>query len=115
MAPRVCGGCARCDSGRVNLRYDNAFIRDLPGDTSGIPRPRQVHGAAWSRVSPTPVRAPRLIAFSREVADLLGIDECEVGTPRFAEIFGGNAVDPGMEPYSANYGGHQFGHWAGQL
>ena len=22
---------------------------------------------------------------------------------------------PGMEPYAANYGGHQFGHWAGQL
>ncbi len=30
-------------------------------------------------------------------------------------MFGGNALVEGMEPYAANYGGHQFGHWAGQL
>ncbi|MDQ2702799.1 MAG: YdiU family protein, partial [Pseudomonadota bacterium] len=33
----------------------------------------------------------------------------------FARVFGGNALLPGMQPYAANYGGHQFGHWAGQL
>jgi serine/tyrosine/threonine adenylyltransferase len=49
------------------------------------------------------------------MADLLGIDDGDIRTPRFAEIFGGNALDPGMEPFAANYGGHQFGHWAGQL
>jgi uncharacterized protein YdiU (UPF0061 family) len=27
----------------------------------------------------------------------------------------GNTLAPGSEPYAANYGGHQFGHWAGQL
>src|SRR5690606_6031878 len=26
-----------------------------------------------------------------------------------------NALLPGMDPWAANYGGHQFGHWAGQL
>ena len=35
--------------------------------------------------------------------------------PRFAQVFGGNALLAGMEPYAANYGGHQFGNWAGQL
>jgi uncharacterized protein YdiU (UPF0061 family) len=30
-------------------------------------------------------------------------------------MLGGNAIWPGMDPYAANYGGHQFGHWAGQL
>src|SRR5690606_13038617 len=39
----------------------------------------------------------------------------DVATPEFAEVFGGNALLPGMQPYAANYGGHQFGHWAGQL
>ena len=30
-------------------------------------------------------------------------------------MFGGNALIDGMQPYAANYGGHQFGQWAGQL
>lgn len=29
--------------------------------------------------------------------------------------FSGNGVLAGMEPYAMCYGGHQFGHWAGQL
>jgi uncharacterized protein YdiU (UPF0061 family) len=36
-------------------------------------------------------------------------------SPAFAEVFGGNAILDGMEPFAANYGGHQFGQWAGQL
>ena len=31
------------------------------------------------------------------------------------EVLGGNRVLPGMQPYAARYGGHQFGQWAGQL
>ncbi|MEE7547734.1 YdiU family protein, partial [Xanthomonas sp. Kuri4-1] len=50
-----------------------------------------------------------------EVAAALGFDAATLATPRFAEVFGGNALYPGMQPYAANYGGHQFGHWAGQL
>ncbi len=97
------------------LRYDNAFVRDLPGDPRDGPARRQVHGALYSRVRPTPVAAPRLIAYSREVAALLGFDAHDLRSPAFAEVFGGNAVLPGMSPYAANYGGHQFGQWAGQL
>jgi uncharacterized protein YdiU (UPF0061 family) len=97
------------------LRFDNAFVRELPGDPHAGPRQRQVHGALYSRVDPTPVAAPRLLAHSREVAELLGIDAAEIETPEFAQVFGGNALVPGMEPYAANYGGHQFGQWAGQL
>ena len=97
------------------LRFDNAFVRDLPGDRSDSPHVRQVHGAFYSRVEPTPVAAPRLIAHSPEMADLLGIDEVDVQSPAFADVFAGNAIVDGMEPYAANYGGHQFGVWAGQL
>ena len=97
------------------LRFDNAFVRELPGDHEAGPRRRQVHGALYSRVDPTPVAAPRLIAYSREVAALLGIDAADVASPEFAQVFGGNALLDGMEPYAANYGGHQFGNWAGQL
>ncbi len=97
------------------LNFDNAFVRELPGDPLTEPRPRQVHAALYSRVQPTGVRAPKLIAYSREVADLLGFSAEEIAAPRFAEVFGGNALLAGMEPYAANYGGHQFGQWAGQL
>jgi uncharacterized protein YdiU (UPF0061 family) len=97
------------------LHFDNAFVRALPADPESGPRRRQVHGALFSRVEPTQVAAPRLVAYSREVADMLGIDAAEIASPAFAQIFGGNATVAGMEPYAANYGGHQFGQWAGQL
>ena len=97
------------------LRFDNTFVRELPIDPQDGPRRRQVHGALHSRVEPTPVCAPRLIAHSREVASLLGIDAGDVASPAFAQVFAGNALLDGMQPYAANYGGHQFGQWAGQL
>ncbi len=98
-----------------DLRFDNRFLAELPGDPEEGPRRRQVLHACWSRVMPTPVAAPKLLAYSREVADLLGLSEEDVSSPTFASVFGGNGLLPGMEPYAACYGGHQFGHWAGQL
>ncbi|MDH5832481.1 protein adenylyltransferase SelO [Luteimonas kalidii] len=95
-------------------RFDNVLLRELPGDPEQGPRLRQVE-AAWSRVRPTPVAAPVLLAHSREVAAELGWSEAEVRAPAFAEVFAGNALVPGMDPFATNYGGHQFGHWAGQL
>jgi serine/tyrosine/threonine adenylyltransferase len=98
-----------------SLRFDNAFVRSLPADPTEQNRRRQVHGALFSHVQPTPVRAPHLIAYSREVAAMLGIGETEIRSPQFAQVFGGNALMEGMQPFAANYGGHQFGNWAGQL
>ncbi|WP_425480114.1 protein adenylyltransferase SelO [Cognatilysobacter segetis] len=98
-----------------DLKFDNRFLRDLPGDPREGGGVRQVHGAAWSRVDPAPVRAPRVLAVSREMLSTLGLDERDAADPAFAEVFGGNALLPGMQPYASNYGGHQFGHWAGQL
>ncbi|MCU0972986.1 MAG: protein adenylyltransferase SelO family protein, partial [Burkholderiales bacterium] len=97
------------------LRFDNAFVSRLPADPEVGPRVRKVRGALYSRVDPTPVAAPRLVAHSREVAALIGLDATDVESPAFAQIFGGNGLVDGMQPYAANYGGHQFGHWAGQL
>src|SRR5690606_16273658 len=68
-----------------------------------------------SRVVPTPVAAPRVIAYAHEVAGALGLTKEDIESPRFAEVFGGNTLLDGMQPFAANYGGHQFGHWAGQL
>lgn len=98
-----------------NLTFDNRFVRELPADPETGPRLRQVHGACYSRVMPTPVAAPRLLAWSREVAALLDLEPEDVSSEGFADVFGGNALLEGMEPYAACYGGHQFGNWAGQL
>jgi len=97
------------------LRFDNAFLRHLPGEPDTGPHPRQVLGAAWSAVKPTPVAAPRLLAASQEMLHALGLDLALMKEQWFADVFAGNALVPGMQTYAACYGGHQFGHWAGQL
>ena len=97
------------------LHFDNTLVRELPGDPETGLRRRQVAGAVWSRVAPTPVQAPALLAHSREVAAELGWSADDVGGDHFARVFGGNALLPGMDPVATVYGGHQFGHWAGQL
>lgn len=97
------------------LNFDNRFVNELPGDPVEAPGVRQVTGACWSRVLPTPVAAPRLLAWSREMAQALGLSAEKVAAPEFAAVFGGNALLEGMQPYAACYGGHQFGNWAGQL
>lgn len=97
------------------LQFDNRFVRELPGDPDTSNTRRQIHGACYSLVEPTRVASPQLLAYSREVADLLGIAEEDCRSPLFAEIFGGNSLLPGMQPFAMCYGGHQFGNWAGQL
>jgi uncharacterized protein YdiU (UPF0061 family) len=97
------------------LRFDNRALRELPLDPNAENRTRQVFGACFTRVRPTPVKAPRTLAVAREVAERLGLDGAFVDSPEFAEVFGGNRLLAGMDPVSACYGGHQFGSWAGQL
>jgi uncharacterized protein YdiU (UPF0061 family) len=99
----------------MHLPHDNRFLRELPGDPLADNRTRQVQGALWSAVMPTPVAAPQLLAHSPEVAAAIGIREDVVAADDFAQVFGGNRLWPGMQPWASNYGGHQFGHWAGQL
>jgi uncharacterized protein YdiU (UPF0061 family) len=99
----------------MSLHFQNRLLAELPGDPVTGPQVRQVQHAIWSRVAPTAVPAPRVLAWSREVAALLGLDASEVEDPSLAQVFGGNALWPGMDPYATNYGGHQFGNWAGQL
>lgn len=96
------------------LRFNNRFIDVLPCDPEVSLRSRQVL-EAWSGVAPTPVPVPCLLAYSSEVAAILNFDAEELVTPRFVEVFSGNALYPGMQPYAVNYGGHQFGQWVGQL
>ncbi len=98
-----------------DLTFDNSFVRELPADPLLDNIPRQVRNASYTRVTPTSVRAPQILAWADDVATLLGISSPDSMNGPVAEVLGGSRLLPGMEPYAARYGGHQFGHWAGQL
>jgi uncharacterized protein YdiU (UPF0061 family) len=101
--------------GLSQLQFDNQFTGKLPGDTESKNFRRQVRSACFSRVLPTRVSSPKLIAYSHEVGSLLDLEGDPFADPEFAEIFSGNQQLPGMDPFAMCYGGHQFGNWAGQL
>ena len=97
------------------LRFDNRFIRELPTDPETDNYRRQVYAACYSRVQPTAVSQPKLVAYSREMAEQLELTREICESEGFSQVFAGNCLVPGMEPYACCYGGHQFGQWAGQL
>jgi serine/tyrosine/threonine adenylyltransferase len=98
-----------------SLQFDNRFVRQLPADPLTSNSRRQVTGACYSHVVPTKVSAPELVAWSREVAVLLDLSEEDCQSRQFLDVFSGNDLGSGMEPFAMCYGGHQFGNWAGQL
>ena len=99
----------------VELNFDNRYIRELPVDPERANFRRQIKGACYSRVAPTPVANPELVSYSEATAKLLNLTNESCESSLFTQVFTGNDLLPGMEPYAQCYGGHQFGQWAGQL
>ena len=97
------------------LQFTDTFVRALPGDPSPRNVPRRVPGASYSLVEPSRVSGPSLLAWSDAMGAVLGLARPPLGAGPAAEILAGNQIVPGMRPYAARYGGHQFGHWADQL
>lgn len=95
--------------------FDNRFLKQLPADTLEDNRPRQVFGAAYSRVAATPVSAPHMLAWSSAMGEVLGIEKPQSDADPWVQALAGNQLMPGMQSYAMCYGGHQFGNWAGQL
>ncbi len=95
-------------------QFHNSFVEELRGEVAPDKRPRQVPGVCYSRIEPTPVSDPHLLAWSDDLAAQLGLEK---PTERGAavDVLAGNRVTPSMKPFAARYGGHQFGNWAGQL
>ena len=63
----------------TELNFDNRFIRDLPADPEPANYRRQIKGACYSRVAPTPVANPELVSYSKATAKLLNLsnESCE--------------------------------------
>jgi serine/tyrosine/threonine adenylyltransferase len=65
----------------------------------------------YSDAASTPVREPRLVAFNRPLATMLGLEPEALAGSDGAAIFSGNALPEGGRPIAQAYAGHQFGHF----
>ena len=98
-----------------SLHFDNKALRSLPLDKETENFVRQVPGACFSLVKPTPVQNPETVAFSGSAMHLLDLHSSELCRPEFAEYFSGNRLLAGSRPAAHCYCGHQFGYFSGQL
>ncbi len=99
----------------MKLNIQNTFSNELQADANLTNVPRQVRGAFFSYVTPKSTANPKLIHYSKTMAQAIGVSEDGVSSDAFLKVFTGNKVLPNTEPYAMCYGGHQFGNWAGQL
>ncbi|WP_281846716.1 protein adenylyltransferase SelO [Olleya namhaensis] len=99
----------------MKLNIKNTFTTQLPADPILENSRRQVTKACYSFVTPKQTAKPELVHVSPEMLNALGLSENDAKTKDFINIFTGNTVLEDTTPYAMCYGGHQFGHWAGQL
>ena len=99
----------------MKLQVNDTFIKELPADPNKENTRRQVSESCYSFVDPTKTKAPEIVHISPEAVSLLGISEEESKSDTFLNVFTGNQLIENTTPYAMCYGGHQFGHWAGQL
>ncbi len=85
----------------MRLAFDNTYAR----------LPDRFH----ARISPTKVRAPRLVKVNRALAEELGIDAELLASAEGALALAGNTLLEGAEPIALAYAGHQFGNFVKQL
>ncbi|MGM0419210.1 MAG: protein adenylyltransferase SelO [Thermodesulfobacteriota bacterium] len=97
------------------IDIENSFVNNLPGDDNSLNRPRQVYNSCFSYVKPVTPPKPELVSFSKETAELIGLNENDCRSDDFLQIFSGKKNLNNAKPFAMNYGGHQFGSWAGQL
>ena len=97
------------------MKFSNRLLHTMPVDPIQENYCRYVK-EVLSLVQPTPVSAPQLLAVSSDFAvEALGFTEEMLHSDKFLQVVAGNDLYEGMQSYAHCYGGHQFGHWAGQL
>lgn len=97
------------------LNIQDSFNKELPADAIRDKTRRQVKDACFSYVTPRVPSKPQLIHASVDFAASLGLTPQDLESDTFKQLVSGATVLPGTDPYAMCYGGHQFGHWAGQL
>ncbi len=99
----------------MKLNINDTFNKELPGDPNPENFPRQVVEACYSNVTSRIPSQPQIIHVSDEMLEAIGLTDEDKVSEEFLQVFSGKKVIQGTEPYAMCYGGHQFGHWAGQL
>ena len=99
----------------MKFNIQNTFSEKLPADPNVSNTRRQVFESAFSYVNPTPPTNPEVVHVSNEVAEFLGLSAQDINSAEFLAVFSGGQIFKDTKPYAMCYGGHQFGHWAGQL
>ncbi len=99
----------------MNLNIKDTFNKELPADLNRNNNPRQVEAACFSYVTPRVPSDPKLLHVSKEMLSNIGLSSADLKEKHFLKVFSGAAVLENTDPYAMCYGGHQFGHWAGQL
>lgn len=97
------------------FKINDRFLQELPADPERIQSRRQVKEACYSYATPRIPGNPILVHASKEAGALIGLSETDLASKDFLDIFSGTKKIDGTDPYAMCYGGHQFGHWAGQL
>lgn len=65
----------------------------------------------FTHISPTPVKAPRVVIINHALAQSLGLDLRLSSDEDLAQIFSGNILPTRVSPIAQAYAGHQFGHF----
>ena len=77
----------------------------IPFDNSYVNLP----DAFFQSVEPSPVSAPKLIAFNDELAVEIGLEADFITSEDGLSVLAGNLIPEGAEPLAMAYSGHQFG------
>ena len=80
------------------LFFDNRFVQELPSDPEMDNHCRQVMSSCYSRVSPTKVAHPQLVAYALEVAQQLGLERNTCESDDFTQTFGAIVCWPVWNP-----------------
>ncbi|WP_400076450.1 YdiU family protein [Winogradskyella sp. R77965] len=99
----------------MKLNIKDTFNKELPSDTNLDNTRRQVFKATHSYVMPKVPSGSKLIHVSKEMAKSIGLNEKDLKSTDFLNVFSGAKIQPKTKPYAMAYAGHQFGNWAGQL
>ena len=85
----------------LHIPFDNSYAR--------------LDDRFFTKMKPTEVNEPKLIAVNRGLAQGLGLDVDALASSDGVAVLAGNAVPEGADPLAQVYAGHQFGGWSPRL
>jgi uncharacterized protein YdiU (UPF0061 family) len=98
----------------------SSFFADSFNGLNEVVGAQETPGFLYAFVKPTPSSNPSVLTCNKDLLASLGLADVFLkdgvfDNKPFAAVFSGNQLLEGMTPVATRYGGHQFGHWAGQL